>query len=232
VFEGEVLLVLFLILFLLLFVFFPWLLLPLFVFLLINLLLLPFSFTFRSLLSLMTIPGQIWQIATNRHLRSNHALEHATINVIEEHYGAQQLAGFAQEDGFFIKGPVQPHLIENAARIGLRRLQQGEKHLAIHRRCGTTMAAANFLSAIVFLTLLVITGQFTLVNVLPAILIANLVGPVFGIWLQQHLTTSSDVDKLEIVGVEYRVPAFRVFPGALGFVPTEFFVRTQQKSRR
>jgi hypothetical protein len=220
----------FVILAFILFILFPWLLLPLTLFLFINLLLLPFRFTFRSLLSLITIPGQIWQIATNHNLRSNHALEHATINVIEEQYGPQQLAGFAQEDGFYIKGPAAgPQLIENAARTGLHRLKQGEKELAIHRRCGTTMAAANFISSLAFLVLLFGSGQFTLLNVVLALLIANLTGPIFGTWLQEYLTTSTDVKGMEVLGVEYRVPAFKVLPGNLAFIPTEYFVRTRHQ---
>ena len=99
---------LFLILLFLILVVFPWLLIPLTVFFLFNLLLLPFGFTLRSLFSLLTIPGQIWQIATNRRLRANHALEHATINVIEEYYGPQQLAGFAREDGFLSRDRPSP----------------------------------------------------------------------------------------------------------------------------
>jgi hypothetical protein len=219
--------VLFLIMAFLLLVMFPWFLIPLAVFFLFNLLLLPFGFTLRSLLGLLTIPGQIWRIATNRRLRMNHALEHATINVIEEHYGPQQLAGFAREDGFFIRGPAEPHLIEEAARIGLRRLQQGEKDLALHRRCGTSMAAANFLASVVFLLLLFVTRHFTLFNVLLAMVAANLLGPFFGDWLQAHFTTRADVNNMTIVGVEYRIPDFGFFPFQLGFVPTEFFVRTR-----
>lgn len=218
---------LFLVLMLFVLIIFPWLLIPLALFVIFNLLLLPFSFTLHSFFSLLTIPGQLWQIATNRRLRINHALEHATINVIEEHFGPQQLMGFAREDGFFIKGPAQPHIIEEAARVGLRRLQRGESHLALHRRCGTSMAAANFLASVVFLGLLLATQQFTLVNVILAMLSANLAGPLLGEWLQRYFTTSADVGDMEIVGVEYRVPGFGFFPLSLGVIPTEFFVRTQ-----
>lgn len=205
----------------------PWLIIPLAIFLLFNLLLLPFGFTLRSLMGLITIPKQIWQIATNRRLRINHALEHATINVVEERYGPQQLVGFAQEDGFFIKGPIQPYLLEEAARVGLGRLLGGEHNLALHRRCGTSIAAANFLSAVVFLLLLLLTRQFTLLNVILAMIAANLMGPLLGQWVQAHFTTLTDVGDVEIIGVEYRTPNYGFFPIQLGFVPREYFVRTQ-----
>jgi uncharacterized protein YqhQ len=207
---------------------FPWLFLPIVLFFLLNLFLLPFKFTMQSLLTLITIPGQIWQIATNRRLRSNHALEHATINVIEERYGQQQLAGIANEDGFFIKGSVQPQLLEEAARIGLRRLQQGEKQLAIHKRCGTSMAAANFLSSAMFIFLLAATKQFTLLNVLLAILTANILGPLLGEQLQRYFTTQPDVNNMGIIGIEYRTPDYGMFP--FSFIPTEFFIRTYYPS--
>ncbi|NLJ33295.1 MAG: hypothetical protein GX349_01700 [Firmicutes bacterium] len=205
----------------------PWLIIPLAIFFLFNLLLLPFGFTLRSLLNLITIPKQIWQIALNRRLRINHALEHATINVLEEHYGPQKLAGFAQEDGFFLKGTVQPNMLEEAARIGLGRMLRGEHNLAVHDRCGTSIAAANFLAAIVFILLLLVTHQFTLLNVVLAMITANLLGPFLGKWLQTHFTTLTDVGNVEIVGVEYRTPHYGLFPIQLGFIPMEYFVRTR-----
>lgn len=217
-----------LVFFLLLVVFFPWLLLPLAAFLLLNLLLLPFGFTLRSLWNFFTVPGELLRIALNPNLRKNHALEHATINVLEERYGPQRLAGNAAEDGFWIHGAADPRLIEDAARIGHRRLLAGERRLAVHKRCGTTIAAANFVSSAVFLLLLLTTGHFTLWNVILALGLANLAGPLLGDFLQVHVTTSPEVGDRVIVGVEYNVerPAFVSWSWQV--LPTEFFVRTKR----
>ena len=55
---------------------------------LFNLLLIPFGFTIRSVLNLLTVPGELIKIAKGIPiLEENHALEH-TINVTEERYGA------------------------------------------------------------------------------------------------------------------------------------------------
>ncbi|MDI3538300.1 MAG: hypothetical protein PWP12_216 [Bacillota bacterium] len=213
--------------FLLLVFFFPWLILPLAAFFLLNLLLLPFGFTLRSLWNFFTVPGELMRIALNRNLRKNHALEHATINVLEERFGPQRLSGNAAENGFYIHGAADPRLIEEAARIGYSRLLAGERHLAIHKRCGTTIAAANFVASAVFLALLLGSGHFTLLNVVVALAIANLTGPALGSLLQAYVTTDADVRDRVITGVEYSFnrPAF--VPWGWQVLPTEFFVRTR-----
>ncbi|MDK2927186.1 MAG: hypothetical protein PWR31_876, partial [Bacillota bacterium] len=214
--------------FLLLIVFFPWLILPLAAFFLLNLLLLPFGFTLRSLWNFFTVPGELARIALNPNLRKNHALEHATINVLEERFGPQHLAGNAAEDGFYIHGAADPRLIEEAAQIGYGRLVAGERRLAIHKRCGTTIAAANFVASAVFLLLLLTSGHFNLLNVILALAVANLSGPLLGDFLQAHLTTNWDVRDRVIVGVEYSPerPAFVSWGWQV--LPTEFFVRTRR----
>jgi len=201
-------------------------------FVLLNLMLLPLHFTVQSLVSLMTIPAELYRIATNPRLRRNHALEHATINVIEEHYGPVGLAGLAREDGFLIRGPADPALIEEAARVGLARLAAGESRLAIHQRCGTSVAAAHLLSAVVFLFLLLLGGWLSLFTVIMAVLVAGMVGPVAGVVMQRYLTTSTDVGGLTILGVEYERPVFNplelLFGGPVR--PTLFFVRVGEQT--
>lgn len=208
-------------------VFLLFLLWPLGLFILFNLLLLPFQFTAVSLINLVTIPRQIYEIAVNPRLRANHALEHATINVLEERYGPLNLTGLARNDGFLVRGAADPAAIEGAARLGLARLQQGETGLAVHNRCGTSIAAANFLSSVFFLVLLFQTGRFTVLNILFAMLLANLTGPVFGRLVQKYLTTSVRVEDMAIAGVEYGYEPLDFFGMKLHRRPMDFFVRTQ-----
>ena len=164
----------------------------------------------------------------NPNLRKNHALEHATINVIEERYGPQRLSGQAAEDGFYIYGAIAPTIVEAAARIGLGRLLAGEKDLVVHRRCGTTIAAANFVSSAAFLVLLLATHHFTFFNVVIALLLANLIGPLLGTVLQKYVTTSWDVRDRGITGIEqsWERPAPLLLSWAA--VPQRFFVRTRR----
>ena len=154
----------------------PYLLIPFFAFFALLVLLLPFQFTVNSLFHIFTIPGQIYKIATNRVLRMNHALEHATVNILERKYGYKNLAGYAENNGFYIIGATNIFHVEQAAREGLALLKRGEKELAIHRKCGTSISMVNFISSLVFIFLILVTGNFSIVNMLLAILLANLLG--------------------------------------------------------
>jgi len=196
---------------------------PLLLFMLFGLILLPFQFSVYSLINLFTFPLQLFKIATNPRLRRNHALEHATINVIEQRYGPTGLSGLAQEDGFIIEGHVDPVVLDEAAREGLFRLQQGERQLAIHERCGTSMLAANFLSAVIFILLFWASDWFNFFSVLLALLVGQVLGPLLGRFMQKWVTTSPEVNGFRIAGVEIK--------GGHGFSlfrlpPARFFIRT------
>ncbi len=198
-------------------------------FLLLGLFLLPFHFTFYSLYYFLTVPGQLIKIAVNPRLRSNHSLEHATVNVIEEKYGPQRVSGFAREDGFVLQGHFTPALVEICAREGLTRMKRGETSLRVHRKCGTSILSSNLLASVVFLTLLWFFQVFTLLYIILAIGVAYLLGPAVGRTFQALFTTSPKVHHLEIAGVE-----FARSPGLMGFLPSpgKFLVRTVSVSDR
>ncbi len=199
---------------------------PVVLFLLVNLFFLPFQFAIYSIFNIFTIPYQLFKIAFNQRLRANHALEHATINVIEEHYGPLNIAGLGQENGFIIQGPVDPYTVEEAARAGLARLQRGEKDLAIHRRCGTSMLAANLVASVLVIFLLWKMGHFGFFYILLALVGAQFMGPHLGRVLQKFLTTSTKVAGFEIVSVE-KSSAPRSF-WSFGPLAQRYFVRTRQ----
>ncbi len=163
--------------------------------------------TLGSLVTLVRAPGQLLALLHNQTLRRNHALEHATVNVIEERYGPSRLSGLAQPGGFIIQGGAPPELVADAAREALTRLRAGEWRLAIHRRCGTTLLAAQLVMAIAFLTVLLVTGEFSflpfVVGILAAVLLARVVSPI----LQRFITTNARVGSMTITGVEIQPPA-------------------------
>lgn len=213
----------YLLLFFLLVFSFPYLLAPL---LIVLALFISFKFTVNALIALIYAPAQLFKIATNKRLRQNHALEHATINVIEEVYGPQNLSGLARENGFFILGSVSPRLVEKAAYVALERLKGGAKDLVVHRRCGSSLVIANFVAAITFLLLLLFTGYFTLIHILIALLASNLLGPAIGRLGQIYFTTSSKVDALTIIGARPYAPS-----GLLGLVGSSnrIFIATEER---
>ena len=187
--------------------------------------LLPFKFTIDSLIILFKAPGQIIGIAKNELLRKNHALEHATVNVLEQNYGYQNLSGLAKENGFYINGVVSPEDVRSAAKEGLLRLQNGEKSLVVHKQCGTSMTVANLVASLIFISLLLLTGSFSLLNMLIAIIIANLLGPNLGAWVQKQFTTSYQVDNMEITGIKLLNQSQAMFGIT---VPKKIYVKTSQ----
>jgi hypothetical protein len=124
--------------------------------------------------------------------------------VIEEKYGGIfNLSGYAKEDGFIIKGRAPADMVYEAAKIGQKTLGNGERILAVHKRCGTSLAITNFISSIIFLILLFKYGYFNLLNIFIAILAASLVGPFFGKYVQLYLTTAQNVKNIEILNITY-----------------------------
>src|SRR3712207_7941694 len=63
----------------------------------------------------------------------------------------RKLNGFSTHEGFFVQGVRSLEDVDGAAREALKRLRAGEKGLAVHRNCGTTIVAANMLAAVFFL---------------------------------------------------------------------------------
>lgn len=73
-------------------------------------------------------------------VRRNHALEHATLNILNKHFPQISLSGYSHPGGFWILGEIATSDLETAAFEALRRLKEGEAQLAIHPHCGTNDA--------------------------------------------------------------------------------------------
>ncbi|MFW5787958.1 MAG: DUF6391 domain-containing protein [Bacillota bacterium] len=183
--------------------FFPVLLYPLVIFLGLFLLFIPIKFTIDSFFNIFFIPRQIYQIATNSRLRKNHALEHATVNVLEKDFGYNRLSGYATENGFYIIGAQDINYVLQGAKQGLQLMRNGQGELAIHDHCGTSRIVANFVSAIIFIVLLVTTGQFSIFNIIIALLLAHMISPVLGKFVQRNFTTTPDVEEMEIDSAKF-----------------------------
>lgn len=207
-FRGVIKVHLLLMIIMMIFIFFPVLLLPLaFFFIMGFLFLLPYVWTFNSFYNIFTIPLQIVKIAKEPRIRKNHSLEHATINVLEEVYGRPlRIGGLADANGFSLSGPdlPMPYEVLAATREGQSRLASGERSLALHPRCGTSIAAANLLFSIVFIIVLFFYNHLSLLNALIAFLLANLLAKPFGLYLQRWFTTHPDVRDVEVLGIEVK----------------------------
>jgi hypothetical protein len=136
-------------------------------------------------------------------IRRNHALEHATVSILLGRLGQDtRLVGRATWDGFYIYGNVPADKISECAAEGLARLKQGESHLAVSPLCGTNLAVAGILAGLASVVAVGKRRRFErLPNVLTAAVLAVVGAQPLGRLVQRHVTTSADVDGLEIVGV-------------------------------
>ena len=144
-------------------------------------------------------------------VRRNHALEHATIQVLSQRQSGLRLVGRSSPWGFYIYGQVPTEEVLSAAQEGLRRLQAGQHQMAIHPNCGSNLVVAGVLAGLgAFLAL----GGVSLrrdrdclkrILRLPlacsaatmGIILARPLGPLF----QAYVTTQPNVGKLHIVDV-------------------------------
>ena len=176
-------------------------------FVVVFLFLLPILFSLQAVGTLLVYPRQLRAIFGNRILRRNHALEHATIVVMMEREPGRKLNGFSTDDGFFVQGVRSIAEVESAAREATRRLQNGEKRLAIHRNCGTTIVAANMLAAIFFLLalglgFLYLGGSYLYLMILASVLLAFTLRVPLSLLLQRFVTTDADLTNAEVGWVE------------------------------
>src|SRR5512146_2123550 len=79
-------------------------------------------------------------------VRRNHALEHATLQVMAEKNPRLRMAGYSDPNGFWLVGEADTAEIEESAGQALERLRGGESRLAIHPHCGTNLVTTSLLA--------------------------------------------------------------------------------------
>ena len=175
------------------------------VFVILFVFLLPILYSLRAVGSLFVYPRQLKGVFGNRILRRNHALEHATIVVMMQREPGRRFNGFSDDDGFFVQGVRSTDDVDGAAREALKRLRAGEKGLAIHRNCGTTIVAANMLAAVFFLAALGVglyLGWPLYLLILGGLALSLLLRVPLSLLLQRFVTTDSDLSNAEVGWVE------------------------------
>jgi len=144
-------------------------------------------------------------------VRRNHALEHATLQILSERRGETRLMGRSSAWGFTVYGDVDTHELLQAAQDGLRRLRAGQRGLAVHPNCGSNYAVAGVIAGLgSFLALggLRHDDDEGLLERLARLPLACAVGTLgvivsrpLGSAFQAHVTTESDVGDLQITNV-------------------------------
>ncbi|MBI5354792.1 MAG: hypothetical protein HZB50_19280 [Chloroflexi bacterium] len=137
--------------------------------------------------------------------RRNHALEHATLHMLERSHKGR-MAGHSNPTGFFLLGDFSIQDVWSNATEALERLREGESGLAIHEGCGTNFATTALLagtlswsvmrlakSTLTRLVLLPLAVTFAILGVL----LARPLGPI----LQQRYTTDANMGNMQILDI-------------------------------
>ncbi|MBN2549101.1 MAG: hypothetical protein JXB15_08090 [Anaerolineales bacterium] len=140
-------------------------------------------------------------------VRRNHGLEHATLHVLSEQHPGQPMAGHSDWGGFWILGDLTTEQVTAGVYEALLRLQNGQRHLAVHPNCGTNLVAAGILGGGLASLAWLGVGRkwqdklerlplaFTLAT------LAMVAAQPLGLLLQQEVTTSGDPQGLAIVEI-------------------------------
>ncbi|MCY4106963.1 MAG: DUF6391 domain-containing protein [Chloroflexi bacterium] len=137
-----------------------------------------------------------------RATRRNHALEHATVHVLQERYPELRVSGYSTPQGFALIGNLPEQATEQAVHEALKRLREGQHQLALHPQCGTNLAVQVLLCTLIGLLGFSGVGWRRALNrvnpVSMLVLLTTLFAPILGMYTQKHLTTNGDVGSLEV----------------------------------
>lgn len=139
-------------------------------------------------------------------IRRNHGLEHATINILTQRFPYRQLSGYSFPGGFFILGEIPTADLREAVVQALVRMNNGERHLAIHDHCGTNYVASGFVAGLLaWLGMAGAKSKRDKVERLPLVITLATLGFIasqpLGPALQQRVTTSGDPQGMSIVDI-------------------------------
>ncbi len=153
-------------------------------------------------------------------VRRNHALEHATLQVLAEKKISGSMAGLSDMRGFWVFGDVDSEVLVKNVEEARERLLGGEHALAIHPNCGTNFAAAGIIGGFfAWLAMLGVDKNWRdrfdrLPNVITFATLGLIMAQPLGPWLQQMVTTDAKIGNLHPVEVlcfkERQPPVHRV----------------------
>ena len=139
-------------------------------------------------------------------LRQNHALEHATMHILSDALPGSALVGRSTLSGFVIYGEAPTGAVLDAAQEGLQRLQAGQRQLAVHPNCGTSLVLSGVMAGLgAFIVLSRRTKSlWERILLLPLACAAATLGTIvarpLGPIVQARVSTDADVQGLHIAG--------------------------------
>lgn len=156
-------------------------------------------------------------------IKRNHGLEHATIHVLSERNKRFSAQGNSDHRGFHLNiyGDVTAAEVDAAVGEAYRRLNAGERNLAVHPNCGTVLVTTAALATLAAQTMFALESWRTprderirpaaLANALPGAIVAVvgalIVGRPLGIHLQERYTVDGDLRDLQVASVSEVPPS-------------------------
>ena len=144
----------------------------------------------------------VQQVTLGSAVRQNHALEHATIVLLNKRHPEVRLSGVSFAAGFFVFGDVGTDEVRAAADQALGLLRGTQPELAIHERCGTNLAVAGMLTGLSAMTVARMRRPYnTFNNVILASTAALVAARPLGLLVQKYVTTRTPSPAMRIKGV-------------------------------
>jgi hypothetical protein len=140
-------------------------------------------------------------------IRRNHGLEHATLHILSQRYPKQSLAGHSDTGGFWVIGDVSIEDVYEAVEEARSRLKNGEKHLAVHRNCGTNFVTSGVMAGLAAAAAMLGVGTRVRDKLerLPVAMFLATIALIFsqpvGFFLQERVTTSADPGNMQVVEI-------------------------------
>jgi hypothetical protein len=153
------------------------------------------------------------------HTRRNHALEHASLQILAQKNPKLHAAGYSDANGFWVMGDVPIEDLQQAVDEAQARLRAGESRLAIHPFCGTNFATSGFLAGTVaWLTMLGVRNRRDAFDRWPLaislVTLSMIAAQPLGPMAQQRFTTEADLGSLQVTGISMQqrgnTPVLRV----------------------
>ena len=151
--------------------------------------------------------NQLLNFAPILRIRRNHALEHATLQILAQKNARLSLFGYSDLEGFSVVGNLSTDDLQAAVNEALKRLKAGEWQLAIHPHCGTNFVAGGVVAGLFAWLAMAGSGSGLgkrlekLPVVMAVVTLGTMLAQPLGPWLQAKVTTEGYIGDLEVVSV-------------------------------
>lgn len=140
-----------------------------------------------------------------KRLRRNHALEHATIAILQERDPRVRCIARSTSRGFKLYGTAPREEVRIAVDEAMRRLKGGEKRLAITQRCGTTVAVGVLVGTLgLWLSEFMRSPRQKLALAMATSVAIAVSSQPVGLLAQKHLTTEAELGGLRVREIRNR----------------------------